>query len=229
MTSPIQEPSTDRTLSGLGWATRQLARRPAPVSGASQMSWMAVYDDSYLGFPYSTASGQVAMQFPYIDWSDNALSADGGPFSYTTESGSAFGKTYAYILQIETEGIYAITVSCASEDLNATKDYKFRVGVNVGGDYPGRKSADADLWSEDNVLNQDFSTGYLRYERTWVLPIKILGSPPEQIVPLIRIQLASAEVGDKSWTLRNRMWVTYLSDDFYAAASFIDSNDPGPP
>lgn len=40
MTTPIQEPSTDRTLSGLSWATRQLARRPAPVGAAIELPWI---------------------------------------------------------------------------------------------------------------------------------------------------------------------------------------------
>lgn len=34
MTQPIQEPSTSRSVSGLGWGERQLARRPAPPAAA---------------------------------------------------------------------------------------------------------------------------------------------------------------------------------------------------
>ena len=35
MTPPIQDPSSARDQSGLGWATRQLARRPAPAVAAT--------------------------------------------------------------------------------------------------------------------------------------------------------------------------------------------------
>lgn len=191
------------------------------------MPWIAVYDDGYLGQSYSTASGLTTLKFPYVDWSDTAI--EGGYFSYDAVSGAVFGKTYAYIPQIEVDGLYAITLTVQSEDMNATKDYKVKTGLNVDdADYPGRKAADPILWTGASTLNQDFSTGYFYYAWSWVLPLKVSGSPPEQINPVWLIQLATTEVGNKSWTLRNRMWIARLSGDDYADASFPASNDPGP-
>ena len=202
------------------WTHRPKSQGGTDPIEQADTAWIAVYDDLYLGMSYSSADGQAAMEFPYIDFSDNALTTVGGPFSYDHDGS-------IYTAQIEQEGLYAITVACASESLNAAKDYKFRVGLGVNGDYPGRNASDVNLWSMENVLNQDFSTGYLYFERTWVLPIKIIGSPPEQIVPLVSVQLATTETAPKSWTLRNRMWITYLGPTNYAATSFINSNDPG--
>lgn len=84
MTTPVQEPTAQRNLSGLGWGERQLARRPAPPSGApSPMPWVRRV------FTTGFNSGN-------IDWGgDNVLGyLDGGTEGHASVTGSTDWTTY---------------------------------------------------------------------------------------------------------------------------------------
>lgn len=92
MTAPVQEPSSQRTLSGLGWGERQLARRPAPPapSGAG------------LSFAYAEVTnsgvGGLLNSFRVADLNG----ADFYSNDYTTFSGVYHdaGKTPEYGLRV---------------------------------------------------------------------------------------------------------------------------------
>ena len=42
MTQPVQEPTNQRSISGLKWRTNQLERRPAPVSSSANLPWVRI-------------------------------------------------------------------------------------------------------------------------------------------------------------------------------------------
>lgn len=209
-------------------AYHNFTHRPKEQGGTDPIeytAWMAVFDDLPLGFAYNTAA-PAGLQFPYIDHSDNAIT--GGYFSYNTESGTTkFGKDYAYIPQIMRDGIYAFTLNVVSENVGAAVDYKMKFQLNIGGgDYPGEGTND-NLQKQQDVLTEGFSTAYLYFNETWIVPYKIAGSPPEDVTVTVTGQRKSAG-SDFNITLRNRLWIAYLGPVFKSAASFPNSPDPGP-
>lgn len=195
-------------------------------------AWIAVFDDLPLGFAYNTAA-PAGLQFPYIDWSDNAIASPDAapaskPFSYTTESGTTkFGKDYAYRPQIMRDGLYVFTLNVVSENVGAAVDYKMKFQLNIGGgDYPGEGTND-NLQKQQDVMTEGFSTAYLYFNTTWIVPYKIAGSPPEDVTVTVTGQRKSAG-SDFNITLRNRLWIAYLGPVNKAATSFANSPDPGP-
>jgi len=198
---------------------------PKSQGGTDPLSthpWLAVYDDVYLGqeIPEAVATD---LLFPFIDWSDTALKS---VFAYDTGDGTAaFGKDFYYIPQINVEGVYTITLACEADTVTAASNYRAFFEVDVGGDYPGRHiGADIRLSAYESV--DEAVVGRLAFLRSWTLPIKIVGSPPETITP--RVTLVGGGAG---WEIiaRSRMWITYLGPTDHTGTGFVDSNDPGEP
>lgn len=228
MTQPIQEPGpSTRTDARLTWGSNQLFRRPSLAGEMFETAWMAFYDDTYLGQDYDTSTGSIVLEFPYVDWSDNAILDGDGPFFYDAVDGNpTFGKDWAYVPWLMLDGLYNFTLAVEAESGTAS-DYKFRFNLDVGGDYPGRKNTDPGLDAQDLVSVNGYSQSSMYFIRSWMIPFKIIGSPPE-IVTITAVGTRPTASADFTISLRNRLWITYLGPDNYDAATFPTENDPGP-
>lgn len=195
-----------------------------PIPGATVSTpWIAVYDDLPYGQGISTASGFVSLQYPYIDWSDDA----GGTFTYV-RTASGLGASNNYQPKILADGIYSFTATEACESLgNGGKDFKIAFNLNVSGAYPGGNGGAPEVLRDEQWYANatDFSVAYFYFARTWVLPIKV-GSGLT-VVPSVSVIKTSADGSTWSATLRNRLFITYLGP-LNHAASFSNHNDPYP-
>lgn len=109
MTQPVQEPNPNRDLSGLGWGERQLARRPAPVSGGTfSVPCFRAYLYNASG-PTVSDNDQGYLIFDRWQTSDSAVITSGGWIA-----GSPDRIVEVDILE---RGLYAFTIQL---DFNAT-------------------------------------------------------------------------------------------------------------
>jgi hypothetical protein len=71
MTAPVQEPTPGREVSGLGYGSRQLFRRPAPATAATSADWamLAIPD----GQTVTTSSLDVVVNYNRADVNGTAL------------------------------------------------------------------------------------------------------------------------------------------------------------
>lgn len=185
--------------------------------------WIAAYDDLPYGQSISTASAGDLLQYPYIDWSDDA----GGTFSYV-RTASTIGAPNNYQPEILVDGLYAFTAIEVCENLgNAGKDFKIQFNLNVSGKYPGGNGgAPTALRDEPWYTNTtNFSVAYFYFARTWVLPIK--AGAGFTVVPSVRIIKTSADGATWSITLRNRLFIARLGSLSHDAV-FSNNNDPYP-
>lgn len=93
MTQPVQEPTTQRSVSGLDWGQSQLARRP-PIVNAAGYPWIVIYDGS------TTAPTNTWMPVPFTSLAyDPALvTLGGGIFDVdTTDTGDPGNTRYRII------------------------------------------------------------------------------------------------------------------------------------
>lgn len=104
MTQPIQEPSTDRSVSGLDWGVSQLARRPAIIPNGGP-AWVALTDD---GCNESVGNEVVPVVFDIGYVSDNAT----GIFELTTTTEDTFcgSDTTVYHAFLKTSGVYTFAL-----------------------------------------------------------------------------------------------------------------------
>ncbi len=209
MTQPVQESSSERNIGGLDWRTRQLARRPAPVSTGCCPAWMAVFDNFYWGQDISTTDGATNLEYPYCDWSDNAA----GIFDWVRAPGTFAPNTYN--IQLLVDGIYTITSWLVSEDLSVS-NYEIRQHIDTGMGYPGRGFG-SDL-TDREIITADFqdaagtarsySAPYVYLSRSWTLPLQRFFGNPGTVYPYVLL-LRPATAPDYSMTLRNRLWIIY--------------------
>src|SRR5574337_1069498 len=102
MTTPIQEPTTQRDVAGGQWATSQLARRP-PVVSASGYPWIAIFNGA------TTAPSGTYMPIPFTQLAyDPALVTLGaGVFDVDTTDTGDPGNTRYRILTLR-KGVYYV-------------------------------------------------------------------------------------------------------------------------
>ena len=107
MTAPIQEPTTGRDISGLGYGSRQLFRRPDPVASFTPACLRAFR--SY-GTGLSVGNGVESAFIVYDNW----VNEDTSIFAETLSSGDL------QKVSLMAEGIYTVTVSAVWETDSAT-------------------------------------------------------------------------------------------------------------
>lgn len=226
MSRPIYEPSLQRTATRLNYGQEQLFRRPAQQDCCPV--WIAAYDNEFFGQDIATTSGIVQMQFPYIDWSDNA----GGIFSYV-RTASTIGATNNYNPTLEVDGVYAFTFWVYLDDPTAN-NYSIYYSLDTSTYYPGRATGRPNI--TDRIVNtydfQDaagtarvYASPYLDYYRTIVLPCELVGGPGT-VYPAIQV-LKPATAANFTLTFRSRFWITYLGPLDHAT-TVAGSRDPYP-
>lgn len=99
MTAPIQEPTDQRSISGLQWKTAQLARRP-PLVAPRVNPWMAIFDGTAV-VPTGTWMPVNFQQLAY----DPLLVTLGDIFDYDTTDTGDTGNT-RFRIQTRKKGVY---------------------------------------------------------------------------------------------------------------------------
>jgi len=177
-------------------------------------AWMAVYDNLYLGQTINTADGQVDLEFPYIDWSDNSADI----FTYTaTDLG---GGNYEYLPKIKRSGIYTFSINLSSES-GANNNIDLELYIYFGSTWPGKNVGH----SANMIGNYDgFTNPYFYWQFSCTVPVYANNFTISPSVVLLR---QSADP-DFDVTLRNRMWITYHGPLSHSGA-IASHNNPGPP
>lgn len=123
MTQPIQEPTTQRSVSRLTWGENQLFRRPAPPTGDNR-PWARLakpFPDGTF-YPNQVIANNTDETLEF-DETYNLDSGDSG-FDYFSAVGTPINT-----LRIETPGLYSVTFECIWNDAQTFPWY-----ISVSGD-----------------------------------------------------------------------------------------------
>ena len=93
MTPPIQDPSSARDQSGLGWATRQLARRPAPPASSGTVEWCRISTNNVSNVTVLSGTNKTISTF--------------NQFETSTGGGSIF-STSSSSIEVFVDGLYLV-------------------------------------------------------------------------------------------------------------------------
>lgn len=186
------------------------------TSTAGSVPWIAVYDNLYYGQTINTSSSGVNLQFPYIDWSDDAS----GIFSYF-RSASTIGASNSYNPTLLRDGVYLFAWDEHADSVgNGTYAVQYNLPINTT---PGGTS---DNHWKQYVAADGFSLSDYREMGSIMLPVDV-GSGVT-VVPWITVFRESADA-DFGITFRNKLWIGYLGP-LNNSATFNGShhNDPYP-
>ena len=224
--------TTDGTEAGIVTATGYIDKTTGEVTvrwvAATSPAWMAVFDNFYYGQDISSADGAVNLEYPFVDWSENAT----GIFDWVRSDPLPTSSiTNTYNIQLLVDGIYTFTTWLVSEDLGVD-NYEIRYYIDTGCFYPGRNPSQSDIVDRE-IITSDFensagaarsySSPYVYYQRSLTLPCQIpFNNPPTTVYPYV-VLLRPATAPDYSMTLRNRLWVTYHGPLLHSTPTSLQS------
>lgn len=229
MSKNLSEPGINKSAAANEWNTRQLLRRPAPPAGtAPETAWIAAYDNYFYGQTVNSSASATNIQFPFIDWSDNAA----GIFDYV-RSASTIGATNNYNPILVADGIYAFSIYLRASNMGAS-NYEVLYTLDTNTYYPGRNSPA--IYIEDRIYTtadfqdaagtaRSYSSPDFDFQRTVILPCETVGGPGT-VYPAIDI-VKPGTAANFDFTFDSRFWITYLGP-LNHAATVNGSNDPHP-
>lgn len=181
----------------------------------ADIPWIACYDNLPYGQTINTSASEN-LEYPYIDWSDNA----GGIFTYV-RSASTLGASNNYNPKLLVDGLYLFSWDEISENVGSGEyavDFHLPIGNYPGGtaDNRWKRYNNAAIWSSTYfyemgsiMLPVDVGTGITVYP--WIEVIPKTGASNFNV------------------TFRNKLWIAYLGP-LNNSATFNSShhNDPYP-
>lgn len=243
MTQPIQEPSTDRSVSGLTWGQSQLARRPAsiPPAGAQSLPFIAA-NGSYTSDGVSSPAGDQLWTGVWLDANDVQSGIDHGGDPVTGEGGFGFGSYFGFStctgchydssddsfqLLIYNLGpaIYSFTLAVSTPDLNDAADSCFDIALDLQlthSAHPFPNWFDLGItngWvrSEQRACVATGDGGQIVIARNWTLPM--IPSSNNDFAEIALVYPGSFG-GGEFWTFK--LWVQRLGDTSWTPDDFVD-------
>lgn len=177
MTRPVQEPSTQRQVSGLEWGVQQLARRPAPTGGAvvygeayksadqnindttytrltSWALWNTPFDDRVTDYTngLEIVTEQYVHVAAYVAWNTGTFTTGDGWYGTIAFSGTG-GGTDSFIDRIQSPVVIFATSSFDTNQLQ----------LNWGGLVNCPAGTNFEVWvQQESGATQSVQDAYLR-------------------------------------------------------------------